>query len=151
MENDKDVVTMSQYRLKLELRDHPLRGRGVFPKQRIPRNTTVEISPVLLFSPEEYKEHGKYTVLDHYTYIWQGRQFALALGLGSMFNHANDPNVGYYKDFENKIIRYVTIRDIEPDEELCISYGSNLWFENTEQQSDSEPELDEWGQSGFDL
>ena len=138
-DNDDNVVVMKQHKIELELRNHPIRGRGVFPKESIKRNTLVEISPVLLFAPEEYKTHGQYTVLDHYTYVWKGGQFALALGLGSMFNHASTPNVGYYRDFENNVIRYTTMRDIEPDEELCINYGSNLWFEdNTEEQADSD-------------
>jgi SET domain-containing protein len=59
---------------------------------------------------------------------------ALALGLGSMFNHSNKPNVGFQRDFDNKVIRYTTLREIQPNEELCISYGSNLWFPDMEQQ-----------------
>jgi SET domain-containing protein len=58
---------------------------------------------------------------------------ALALGLGSMFNHSNKPNVGFQRDFDNKVIRYTTLREIQPNEELCISYGSNLWFPDMEQ------------------
>ena len=27
---------------------------------------------------------------------------------------------------------YITLRNISPNEELCISYGSNLWFKNEE-------------------
>ncbi|CDH60753.1 histone lysine methyltransferase set7 [Lichtheimia corymbifera JMRC:FSU:9682] len=126
-----DLVPLEQHQLDLELRSHPLRGRGVFTKARIPRNTLVEISPVLLFRKDEYKQHGQYTILDHYTYVWKDGQFALALGLGSMFNHDKNPNVGYFRDLDNNLIRYVTSRDIEPEEELCIFYGSNLWFEDT--------------------
>ncbi|KAI9497328.1 hypothetical protein BDB00DRAFT_757073 [Zychaea mexicana] len=148
--NGNDTVVLSPHRLQLELRTHPVRGRGVFPKERIKRNTLIEISPVLLFSPDEYKEHGQHTVLDHYTYIWEGGQFALALGLGSMFNHNTNPNVGYYRDFKNKVIRYTTTRDIEIDEEMCISYGSNLWFEDTEEQVESDLDEQDWLGS-FDL
>jgi hypothetical protein len=58
----------------------------------------VEISPVLLFEKDEYQNHGesvylikplrsqsfqgKYTALDHYTFIWPNGRMALALGLG---------------------------------------------------------------------
>src|SRR5258708_18660925 len=48
--------------------------------------TLIEISPVLLFSPEEYQVHGKHTKLDTYTFLWRWKNgekaWALALGLG---------------------------------------------------------------------
>ncbi|KAF9025689.1 hypothetical protein BGZ52_008756 [Haplosporangium bisporale] len=62
---------------------------------------------------------------------------ALALGLGSMFNHSKEPNVGFQRDFENKMIRYSTLRDVAPGEELCISYGPNLWFSDMEDEDDA--------------
>lgn len=51
--------------------------------REIPAHTLVEISPVLLFEKEEYQEHGRHTVLDHYTFVWRDGRMALALGLGS--------------------------------------------------------------------
>ena len=99
------------------------------------------------------------TILAHYTYTWPvvtdaaaledplkmsisqsgspaatgklPRQ-ALALGLGSMFNHKRIPNVAWERDIAMQVIRYFTLRDIEPGEELCISYGSKLWFQDTD-------------------
>lgn len=137
------TIPLTQHRLALELKSHPVRGRGVFTREPIERNVLVEISPILLFNAEEYDNYGKYTVLDQYTYCWQGG-FALALGLGSMFNHNSTPNVGFIRDIPNKLIRYVTLRRIEKDEELCISYGNHLWFEDDSNDvvavSDSEDE-----------
>lgn len=70
----------------------------------IPRHTTVEISPVLYLSKEEYEEHGKnrrrssgflflpgssigkHTVPDPYTFKWPDGRMALALGLGTTFD-----------------------------------------------------------------
>lgn len=49
----------------------------------IARNTLIEISPVLLFPKTEYENYGKYTLLDHYTFVWPGGFMALALGLGT--------------------------------------------------------------------
>lgn len=138
----EEVVALKQHSLALELRSDPIKGRGVFTRERLDRNTLVEISPILLFNAEEYASHGKYTILDQYTYCWQGG-YALALGLGSMFNHDSTPNVGFIRDIPNKLIRYVTLRDIEREEELCISYGNHLWFQDnsiTEQVSSDEDE-----------
>ncbi|KAI8639680.1 hypothetical protein BD408DRAFT_420909 [Parasitella parasitica] len=126
---DDDTIPLTQHRLSLELKSHPVRGRGVFTRELLERNVLVEISPILFFNAEEYANHGKYTVLDQYTYCWPGG-FALALGLGSMFNHNSSPNVGFIRDIPNNLIRYVTLRRIEKDEELCISYGSHLWFKD---------------------
>ncbi|CAO3654419.1 unnamed protein product [Mucor hiemalis] len=142
--NENEVIPLKQHSLALELRSHPIRGRGVFTKERLERNTLVEISPILFFDAESYEAYGKYTVLDQYTYCWQ-KGFALALGLGSMFNHNSTPNVGFIRDITNKLIRYVTLREIEKEEELCISYGDHLWFEDDTKQelqlSESEEEL----------
>ena len=51
--------------------------------REIPAQTLVEVSPVLLFTAAEYEAHGKYTVLDHYTFVWRDGRMALALGLGA--------------------------------------------------------------------
>ena len=51
---------------------------------------------------------------------------------GSLFNHSDSPNVSYSIDTATESIRYTTARAVEPDEELCIFYGSNLWFKPTE-------------------
>ena len=53
--------------------------------REIPAQTVVEITPVLLFGAKEYEEHGKQTVLDHYTFVWRDGRMALALGLGALF------------------------------------------------------------------
>ncbi|KAG1745824.1 cytidine deaminase-like protein [Suillus paluster] len=66
---------------------------------------------------------------------------ALALGLGSLFNHSTHPNVTYTFDSAHECIRYTSTRRINPDEELCIFYGHKLWF-------DPSP-FDQHGQSDF--
>ncbi|KAF9350412.1 hypothetical protein BGX26_011403 [Mortierella sp. AD094] len=119
----------------LYIQDCGQKGRGVVTRKLIPARTTIDISPILLFLSEEYTLYGQYTQLDHYTYRWQGGM-ALALGLGSMFNHSNKPNVGFQRDFESKLIKYTTLREIQPEEELCISYGANLWFPDMEEGHD---------------
>lgn len=55
---------------------------------------------------------------------------AIALGLGSMFNHSTlRQNVGWKRNTETDVIVYTALRNIEKGEELCISYGSaRLWF-----------------------
>ncbi|KAG6884061.1 hypothetical protein C0992_007092 [Termitomyces sp. T32_za158] len=93
---------------------------------------------------------GRFTVLDDYTFKWADGRMALALGLGSLFNHSEQPNVSYVLDRSTESIRYTTVRDIAPDEELCIFYGHNLWFEpaGVSEKAASPSELDAedgWG------
>ncbi|KIW26935.1 uncharacterized protein PV07_06723 [Cladophialophora immunda] len=121
------------------------KGRGVFATQDIPRGTVVEVSPVLIFTEEEVEKHTQHTCLQHYTYYWpseSGRTMtqALALGLGSMFNHSTrDQNVGWKRNTETEVIVYIALRDIKAGEELCISYGSvRLWFEDVDANANGE-------------
>lgn len=105
---------------------------------------------MLLFSKEEYQNHGKYTILDQYTFKWPDGRMALALGLGSLFNHSEQPNVTYSLDVATDSIRYTAVRDVQEGEELCIFYGHKLWFDpvGSEYSSLREPEFadsDGWG------
>jgi hypothetical protein len=70
---------------------------------------------------------------------------------GSLFNHSDAPNVTYTIDTATESIRYTTVRAVEPDEELCIYYGPNLWFKpagvSDERRARADAEIvdDGWG------
>jgi hypothetical protein len=55
--------------------------------RNIPGQTVVDVSPILYFSKDEYEAHGKYTILDHYTFKCRDGRMALALGLGTAGSH----------------------------------------------------------------
>jgi SET domain-containing protein len=65
---------------------------------------------------------------------------ALALGLGSMFNHHRIPNIAWERSLSTESIRYFTLREVSADEELCISYGPKLWFEDVDKPNTEEEE-----------
>jgi tRNA-specific adenosine deaminase 3 len=74
---------------------------------------------------------------------------ALALGLGSLFNHSENPNVSYTLDASTDSIRFKATKMIQTGDEMCIFYGHNLWFEpvgpyQRSQLLQQEPD-DEWG------
>ncbi len=75
----------------------------------------------------------KFTCLEHYLFNCKvtGEKF-LALGYGSLFNHhSTHPNIIYKVYPKEKEIRfYVGYKPIQRNEELCISYGSKLWFQD---------------------
>jgi uncharacterized protein len=62
---------------------------------------------------------------------------ALALGLGSLFNHSTrHQNIGWLRNTESDVIVYTALRDIKKGEELCISYGSaRLWFPDADREA----------------
>jgi len=74
---------------------------------------------------------------------------ALALGLGSLFNHSETPNVSYTLDTFTESIRYTTTKLIDSGDELFIFYGHNLWFDpvtpSKRPQLLKEETDDEWG------
>jgi hypothetical protein len=44
---------------------------------------------------------------------------AVVLGLGSMFNHSSDQNIGWERNIANEVITYRALRIIPTGEELC--------------------------------
>ncbi|KAH7379992.1 hypothetical protein BKA66DRAFT_420293 [Pyrenochaeta sp. MPI-SDFR-AT-0127] len=129
-------------------RDTP-KGRGVFATRIIPATTVIDVCPVLVLGLEENKIHIEHTSLYHYTYNWPivdsngTRRVAQAVifGLGSMFNHSTqEQNVGWIRDPQRLIVTYRALRDIPAGEELCISYGSRLTFEDADKPTPTEPE-----------
>ncbi|ESZ97140.1 hypothetical protein SBOR_2498 [Sclerotinia borealis F-4128] len=67
---------------------------------------------------------------------------AIVLGLGSIFNHSTlYPNVGWERDIEHLLMTYTAIRDIKEGEELCISYGSRLTFEDIDTEAEALKEV----------
>lgn len=71
---------------------------------------------------------------------------AIIFGLGSMFNHSTRyQNVGWERDLKNKVITYLTLRDIKEGEELCISYGQRLTFKDSDEMDiEGEKDVDDW-------
>lgn len=128
--------------IRLYLKNTPGKGRGVYADEDIPYNTLINISPLLLF-PSHGPGSGDHSsgsdegsaerrVLRHYTYTFDSDHQALALGLGSMFNHAKHNNVGFIVDKQNLLIKYSSVTAIRKGSELCINYGNHLWFDDSE-------------------
>ncbi|WP_116125267.1 SET domain-containing protein [Lewinella sp. IMCC34183] len=113
------------------VRPSPLGGRGVYTAEPIPAGTVVERAPVVVLSPEDRAIiHG--TGLHDYYFLWDGDGAAIALGYGSLYNHASEPNLAFEMDYEFEQIRFSAERDIAGGEELLIDYvvggGEALWF-----------------------
>jgi SET domain-containing protein len=110
-------------------------GRGVFTSQPIAAGTTIEISPVLVFSSKE-RACLEETKLYDYVFEWgeRKRQVCLALGYISLYNHDYTSNCDYDMDFDSMIMTIRTVRAVKKGEELCINYNADpndqtpVWF-----------------------
>ena len=102
------------------------KGRGVFTLDAIVAGTLVEESHMAV----GYMGKGC-DALSLYTFNWSSlinkgsssiHQHAMALGNGSLYNHARPPNMTYAVDQAKRTMRFVATRDIEAGEELTIDY-----------------------------
>lgn len=112
------------------------KGRAVFTRERIPANTVIEISPVIVMKKSE-REYLDKTLLHDYIFEWgkEKDKCCMALGLIPIYNHSYKSNCEYFMDFEDESIMIKTVRVIENGEELTINYngdwddGKKVWFD----------------------
>ena len=111
------------------------KGRGVYTSIPVSIGDLIEVCPVIVIPKVELPIIHK-TILPDY-YFLRGEDMddaAIALGFGSLYNHAIHPNANFILDMENNTIDIVAILDINPGEEVTINYHgepgdeSVLWF-----------------------
>jgi SET domain-containing protein len=110
--------------MSLVVRRYAGLGRGVYSTRRLRRGDVVEVSPVIVLTRADWKA-VRGTHLERYVFAWgkSGRANALPLGLGGVFNHANDPNLDFSLNHRNESITFRALRDIPAGEQLTINYG----------------------------
>lgn len=112
------------------------RGRGVFCSKKLPADTIIEVSPVVVMSAAERKLLDQ-TLLHDYIFEWgeHKEQCCMALGYIPVYNHSYTSNCEYFMDFSNQTIFIKTVRDISKGEELTINYNGDwndaakVWFD----------------------
>ena len=122
----------------VEVRQTASRGRGVFALMAIPAGALIETADVIPIDRSEM--HAiEACVLADYFFRWgeDGREGAIALGFGSLYNHSYDPNAYYVKHFDSHTIDFIALRDIAAGEEIRTNYNgvpgskNKLWFDVT--------------------
>lgn len=109
MTSPLEVLTTKQY------------GRGLYATRRIRKGEVVERSPVLVV---DHPGQLNSTSMNVYMFEWRRGNSALALGLGSLFNHSEKrSNVTYNPVYQDLQILFVATRDIRKGEQLMINYG----------------------------
>lgn len=123
----------------LAVRETLRKGRGVFACTEFSRGELVETVPVIVIPVEQW-HHIEPTVLALYIYNFGplGEHAAIALGFGSIYNHSYNPNAEYVKNWEEKSIRFIAVRDITAGEEITVNYNGTpgdqtpIWFDVAE-------------------
>lgn len=126
---------MSQRSIPLYVGPSILGGRGVFALEPIAADSLIEICPVIVI-PADQVALIHQTILHDYYFLWgeNEKEAAIAMGYGSLYNHAVDSNATYEMDFELLTIDIYAIKPIQAGEEITINYHGvpgikdKLWF-----------------------
>lgn len=120
----------------LYILDSKDKSRGVYTSIEIQKGDLIEIAPVIVIPKAELPLIHK-TVLHDYYFLWGEslEHCAIALGNGSLYNHATFPNATFELDIDNRTVDIYAIQDIEPGDEITINYHGeegctdDLWFQ----------------------
>ena len=111
-----------------------IHGLGVFAARDFEPEDVVEVCPVVV-CPGPDETHLEQTSLRGLYFHWQDESVAVALGFGSLYNHAWQPNARYEPDVEAEVIRFIAVRPFAAGDELTVNYTGdpegvgNLWFD----------------------
>ncbi len=129
------VDTINGHTAKVEVRKSPIHGYGVFAKELIEAEELIEECRLLKLGYRANYNHDP--VLKDY--VWAGRDDGeqtklhgvnqyLALGLGVLYNHADEPNTIQDLNFEMEIMTIKARQAIQKDEEIFVSYGKKYFM-----------------------
>jgi hypothetical protein len=113
------------------------KGRGVFSTRLISKDDTFEVCPVLVLPAQDYETVKASRLVDYFfSFNKEENTLSLALGFGSLYNHAIYSNAAYLLDRENKTLTFFALADIPAGKEICINYAGEHgqefkeWFES---------------------
>lgn len=113
------------------------KGRAVFCHQLICKDEVFEECPVIIIPASESETVNESGLIDYFfNFDKEEGSLALALGFGSLYNHAVFSNAAYYLNKETHTMHYYALVDIHPHTEICINYGGEQgrkfleWFES---------------------
>ena len=113
------------------------KGRGVFCTQKIKKDEIFEVCPVLVIPAADYDTVKASRLVDYFfSFNKEENTLALALGFGSLYNHAVHSNAAYALDQITRTMSYYALEDIPSGTEICINYAGESgqefkeWFES---------------------
>lgn len=119
----------------------PIHGRGVFAQKVIKIGTIIEECPIIKMKLQEMTVR-KHMLLNYYAFMIdeEHEYTGIALGYGSLYNHAEKPNASYYYDKDKELMIFEAIQPIVKNQEITINYlgpesaGQSIesWFNKPE-------------------
>lgn len=107
---------------KIVVKKSAMHGFGVFAAKRIAKGEKIEECYFLL------SRRGGDKALEDYYFDAKGK-YALFLGFGSIYNHADEPNADYTINIKKRIATIKASTTIQKGEEIFVSYG-DAWFKS---------------------
>ena len=118
------------------------KGLGVFATRRINSGETIEVCPVVIVRADwdQMPEEIQRVVFDWGRLTKGPFASCVALGWGSMYNHANPANVRYAANADGRCMIFSAAQAIELGEELTVNYNEtegdihsseDVWFHDT--------------------
>ena len=125
--SDKNNLFVTKPNSSIYVAVSPIHGRGVFAQKRIKSGTIFEECPVIKMKLQEMTVR-KHMLLNYYAFMIdeEHEYTGIALGYGSLYNHADDYNAIYYYDNDKELMIFEALQPIAMHQEITINYlGSN--------------------------
>jgi SET domain-containing protein len=111
-----------------------IHGRGVFCTHVLSAGDVIEICPVIVLPETEVLLLAKSRLYGYY-FSWNAEQSgcAIALGYGSLYNHADAPNAEFTPDHQDDTLIIEALHEISAGAEITVDYHAGalvrrLWF-----------------------
>lgn len=112
-------------------------GRGVFARRDITKEELIEKCPIIEIPEHDLSNLRESILVTYFFYFGKNKErLFIALGFGSIYNHAYKPNAKYKIKHAERIIDFIALKDIKKDDEITFNYSygnskneSPLWFE----------------------
>ena len=98
-----------------------LKIRGVISDKKFKKGDLIE-SCYLILIPRMQEQYINQTVLEQYYFEWTDKYIAIVLGLGSLYNHSDNPSCVIRLDYKKKLINFYALKNINPGDELTHDY-----------------------------
>ena len=121
---------------RLEIRNDPIKGRGIFAREPIAAGGLIEAAPVIIVPADQCPLLDR-TILHDYYFHWDGDpdgegRGAVALGLVALCNHSRRPNARVRRNLAQDTLDMVALSPIAAGDEVTIDYNCPLWFQPQE-------------------
>ena len=113
--------------MKIEVRDSPLHGLGVFARIDLPKGSIIERCFYLVIDDDDLQEINR---LNDYLFTSpdQKTDYLCVLGCGMIYNHGAPANAEWQiAGDDNRFVEFTALTDIKAGDEILHDYGTEYW------------------------